>query len=63
MVMAYIQVIFGDYESAIDRLEELLSAPAYFSTAWMQADPLLAPLRDNPRFQALLEKYGKEQGS
>ena len=60
--MAYVHVILGDYDRALDRLEEVLSVPAYFSTAWMRADPLLAPLRDHPRFQALLEKYGKKNG-
>ena len=60
--MAYIHVILGDYDRALDRLEEVLSVPAYFSSARMQADPLLAPLRDHPRFQALLEKYEKKHG-
>ena len=59
--MAYIHVLLGDYDCALDRLEEVLSEPAYFSTAWMQADPLLAPLRDQPRFQALIEKYEAPQ--
>jgi len=57
MVMAYIHVILGDNDRALDRLEEVLSVPAYFSSALMQADPLLAPLRSHPRFQALIERY------
>ena len=59
MVMAYIHVILGDYDTSLDRLEEGLSAPTYYSTALMQVDPLLAPLRDHPRFQALIDKYEK----
>lgn len=62
MVMAYIHVILGDYDRALDRLEEVLSVPAPFSSVWMQADPLLAPLRSHPRFQMLLEKYEKKDG-
>jgi len=62
MVMAYIHVLLDDYDQALDRLEEVLSVPAYFSTAWIQADPLLAPLRNHPRFQALIIKYEKEHG-
>ncbi|MBU8934288.1 MAG: hypothetical protein KOO62_09805 [candidate division Zixibacteria bacterium] len=57
--MAYIHVLLGDYDRALDRLEEVLSVPAYFSLAKMQADPLLAPLHDHPRFHALIEKYEK----
>ena len=55
--MAYIHVLRGNYDRALDRLEEVLSVPAYVSSARMQADPLLAPLRDHPRFQALMKKY------
>ena len=60
--MAYVHVILGDYDRALDRLEEVLSVPAYFSSAWMQADPLLAPLRSHQRFQMLIEKYDKKDG-
>lgn len=62
MVMAYIHVLLGDYDRALDRLEEVLSVPAFYSSAWMQADPLLAPLRSHQHFQILVEKYEKEHG-
>ena len=61
--MAYIHVLLGDYDRALDRLEEVLSVPAYFSSARMRADPLLTPLRDHPRFKALVKKYETAHGT
>ena len=52
-----IYVMVEDYESAIDQLEIVLSIPSFFSTAILRLDPLWEPLRDHPRFQALLENY------
>ena len=42
---------------ALDQLEPLLEVPIYLSPGWLSIDPLSDPLRDHPRFQALLEKY------
>ena len=57
MVMAQIYTIVGEYELAIDELEYLLSIPAWCSAEYLEADPIFAPLRDNPRFIALIAKY------
>ena len=53
-----IYVMVGEYEDAIDPLEYLLSIPAELSIPSLRVDPTWDPLRDHPRFQALLEKYG-----
>jgi hypothetical protein len=63
MVMAQIYTIVGEYDLAIDELEYHLSIPARSSPAFLRADPLFAPLHDNPRFLALIGKYEKEHGS
>jgi hypothetical protein len=48
--------MIGDQERAISLLDDLLAAPTPFSAKGLAISPAFAPLRDNPRFQALLEK-------
>jgi hypothetical protein len=57
MVMAQIDVLSGAYDDAIDELESLLVLQSWYTTTYMEADPLLKPLRKLPRFKALMEKY------
>jgi serine/threonine-protein kinase len=55
--LAHIYTILGDNEAALERLEHLLSNPSYFSAPFLRMDPRWNSLSDDPRFQALLEKY------
>jgi serine/threonine-protein kinase len=52
---ALVFVRTGLYGDAIDQLEVLLSVPSETSRALLRIDPAWDPLRDNPRFQKLLE--------
>jgi len=50
----------GDHESAIEELDVYLSAPGAWSIEGLLPDPRLDPIRDDLRFQALVEKYSRQ---
>jgi serine/threonine protein kinase/tetratricopeptide (TPR) repeat protein len=54
--LARVYTMVGEYDAAIDRLDRLLSIPSEMSVALLRIDPTWDPLRDHPRFQALLER-------
>jgi eukaryotic-like serine/threonine-protein kinase len=56
--LARIYTMVGEYDEAISLLEDLMSKPAIFGIGALRLDPAWKPLRNNPRFQALLRKYG-----
>jgi serine/threonine-protein kinase len=51
----------GEYEIALDQLDHLLSIPGGATVSDLRLNPFWDPIRDHPRFQALLEKYGQER--
>jgi TolB-like protein/Tfp pilus assembly protein PilF len=55
--LARIYTMIGEYDAAIDQIDYLLSIPGPLSVNLVRIDPAWDPLRDHPRFQALLEKY------
>jgi serine/threonine-protein kinase len=55
--LAEILVMLGEYDAALDQLEYLLSVPSLVTVPLLRADPLYDPLRNLPRFQALLTRY------
>jgi serine/threonine-protein kinase len=59
--LAAVYTMVGEQDAAIDQLEYLLAIPSWWSAWDLRLDPRWDPLRDHPRFQEILEKYGEEQ--
>ena len=57
MVMAYVQLNAGNIEMALEFLEEVLSIPSPYSTAWVEMDSRWAPVRDHPKYKEIITKY------
>jgi tetratricopeptide (TPR) repeat protein len=55
--LAHIYAIVGDVGAALKQVEYLLSNPGWMSVPFLEMDPRWNSLRENPAFQALLEKY------
>jgi len=55
-LLAEVYIQFGELEAAIDVLEELVPPPSHLTVHILEIDPIWDPLRDNPRFKALLVK-------
>jgi serine/threonine-protein kinase len=56
--VAQVHAILGDNDRAIEILEGLLSRPTAITTQILKINPIWDPLRGDPRFQALIDKYG-----
>jgi len=57
--MARIYTIVGEYELALEKIDQLLSQPGFFSVAQLEIDPLYDPLREHPQYQAIINKYNE----
>jgi TolB-like protein/Flp pilus assembly protein TadD len=57
VALAQIYAWTGEKDKALQLLEHLLSTPAGISVALLKLDPVWDPLRKEPRFQALIDKY------
>jgi len=47
----------GETDAALAEIERLLAGPSRTTVHLLRLDPRWDPIRDNPRFQALLTKY------
>jgi TolB-like protein/Tfp pilus assembly protein PilF len=55
--LAFAYMECGDNDSAFELLEILLSSPGYTTPTRARLNPLWDPIRDDPRFGPLLQKY------
>jgi len=58
VALAQIYAWTGEKDKALQLLDHLLSTPAGISVGLLKLDPVWDPLRNDPRFQALIDKYG-----
>jgi serine/threonine-protein kinase len=56
--LAQIYAWTGETDQALALLEHSLNTPAGISVPMLKLDPIWDPLRKDPRFQALIDKYG-----
>jgi len=56
--VAEVYCIVGDYGRAIELLDALLSRPSNITVPGLKVNPIWDPLRKDPRFQILIDKYG-----
>jgi len=56
--VAEVYATLGDNDRAIEILDRLLSRPSAVTVQGLKVNPIWDPLRSDPRFQALLQKYG-----
>ncbi len=61
--MAQIYVQCKQYDNAIDELEYLFSFENEFTVNGLKFDGYFDPIRDHPRYKALLKKYGAAGGN
>jgi TolB-like protein len=52
----------GEPEKALYLIDTLLSIPSELTVAILKLDPVWDPLRNHPRFRALIKKYEQERG-
>ena len=56
--VAEVYAILGESDRAIEILDRLLSRPSGVTTQALKINPIWDPLRRDPRFQGLIDKYG-----
>lgn len=57
MVMAYVHLYAGNYDEALNYLEQVLSIPSTYNTNWIESDPDWERVRHLPRYQEMIETY------
>ena len=55
--VAEVHAILGDNDAAIEMLDGLMNRPSELTVPALKLNPVWDPLRKDPRFQALIDKY------
>ncbi len=63
MVMATVYVKCGEYDRAIDQLEELLEQRSYYTVNNLKLNSELDPLRELPRYKEMIARYTEDMGT
>ena len=58
--MARVCVMAGQFDTALDHIERLLSIRSRFSTRLLELDPTWDPLRGHPRYRKLMDRYADQ---
>jgi serine/threonine protein kinase/tetratricopeptide (TPR) repeat protein len=62
--LAQIYLMVGEQDAALDLIKQLMEMPCdLLSGAILRLSPFWDPLREHPRFQALLREYGGDDGT
>jgi serine/threonine-protein kinase len=59
--LATVYAVLGEVDAAVEQFDRYLSVPAPHSIEYILLDPGIDPIRDDPRFQALVEKYAGDR--
>ena len=60
VALAQIYAWTGETDQALQLLDRSLSTPNGVTVPFLRLDPIWDPLRGDPRFQALIDRYGAE---
>jgi hypothetical protein len=60
--LAQVYVMSGDREKAEEALETLVKVPGYLSYGYLLKDPMWAPLRNDARFQKIVDSLAPKTG-
>jgi serine/threonine-protein kinase len=55
--LAHTFVMIGKYPEALEQIKYLLTIPGFLSTKILEMDPIWVPLKNQPEFKNILEKY------
>ena len=56
--LADVYVVVGEYDKALPIIDGLLSRPSQVTVAQLKMSPLWDPVRQDPRFIAIIKKHG-----